>query len=286
MQYAVRWVWEMTLTTLLFSWVLVLSLRLRNVGGGGPKRGYYWAAFGLLWGLIGLSNPTLLIFLPVNGLWVLASEGGWRRQVLGAVLATLVFSLCLAPWVWRNWRVFGQFVPMRTNFGVELYLGNGPGSTGLLMEYDHPIQAADQLRLYAKIGEIAYARMRGREAMEAILADPAHFWADVSRRAYFFWAAVPHPTDDTRWVEYGRSLNFCFTSLCGWMGLGLALRRGKPAAGLFAGAFLLVPLVYYLVTVHARFRHPLEPLITVLGVYLFQAAERRRLLGGGVVDVR
>jgi hypothetical protein len=34
----------------------------------------------------------------------------------------------------------------------------------------------------------------------------------------------------------------------------------------------LLPVSYYLVTVHARFRHPLEPLITVLGVYLFQAA--------------
>jgi hypothetical protein len=32
---------------------------------------------------------------------------------------------------------------------------------------------------------------------------------------------------------------------------------------------------YYIVTVHARFRHPLEPLICILGVYLFQSAERR-----------
>jgi hypothetical protein len=30
-----------------------------------------------------------------------------------------------------------------------------------------------------------------------------------------------------------------------------------------------------LVTVHARFRHPLEPLICVLGVYLFQSAGPR-----------
>jgi hypothetical protein len=30
------------------------------------------------------------------------------------------------------------------------------------------------------------------------------------------------------------------------------------------------------VTVHARFRHPLEPLIALLGVFLFQSAESRR----------
>ena len=32
-------------------------------------------------------------------------------------------------------------------------------------------------------------------------------------------------------------------------------------------------LVYYMVTVHARFRHPLESLIAILSVYLFQSAE-------------
>src|ERR1700734_2760149 len=32
MQYAVKWVWEMTLTAFLFSWVLVLALRMRRIG--------------------------------------------------------------------------------------------------------------------------------------------------------------------------------------------------------------------------------------------------------------
>ena len=32
MQYAVRWVWEMSLTTMLFAWVLVIALRVRGVG--------------------------------------------------------------------------------------------------------------------------------------------------------------------------------------------------------------------------------------------------------------
>jgi hypothetical protein len=48
-----------------------------------------------------------------------------------------------------------------------------------------------------------------------------------------------------------------------------------PAAGLFAWAFLLLPIPYYLVTVHARFRHPLEPLICILAVNLFQSATRK-----------
>ena len=60
------------------------------------------------------------------------------------------------------------------------------------------------------------------------------------------------------------------------LGLGLMLRRRVAGAGLLAVVFLLVPLPYYLVTVQARFRHPMEPLIAVLGVYLFRSTQDRR----------
>jgi 4-amino-4-deoxy-L-arabinose transferase-like glycosyltransferase len=268
MQYAVRWVWDTSLTTFLFSWLLVVALRLRS--GATLQR---WALLGLLWGLTGLSNPALLIFLPACGLWVLADTSGWKRQAGGILLAAVLCTACLGPWTWRNWKVFHHFVPARGNFGVELYLGNGPGATGLLMEHDHPIQAPDQLRLYTRMGEIPYSQMRGRQAMAAIHSGPMHFVANTLKRVFFFWAGVPHPSSKTEWVEYARSLNFIFGSACGLLGLALALRRKIPAAGLFAWAFLLLPVVYYAVAAHARFRHPLEPLIVVLGVYLFQSAE-------------
>jgi hypothetical protein len=69
--------------------------------------------------------------------------------------------------------------------------------------------------------------------------------------------------------------NFSFASIAGLFGLALALKRRIPAAWLFAWAFLLIPAIYYFVTVHARFRNPLEPLIAILAVYLFQSAEKR-----------
>jgi uncharacterized membrane protein len=67
----------------------------------------------------------------------------------------------------------------------------------------------------------------------------------------------------------------CFGSITGILGLLLALRRRLPAAGLFAWAVALLPAVYYFVTVGSRFRNPLEPILVVLTVYLFQQAERR-----------
>ena len=280
MQYAVKWVWEMTLSAFLFSWVLVLALRMRGVGeadgASAAPRARQWAVFGLLWGLIALTNPSLLLFLPVSAMWILLAveRQKWPRQIGAALLAAAIVVACVAPWTYRNWRVFHAHVPLRGNFGAELYLGNGPGATGLLLEYDHPAQDPVQLRLYAKMGETAYVKMRGAMAKRVIEADPARFAVLSLRRLYYFWFSVPHPGDEGFVNEYGRNLNFQFTSLVGLLGLALALRRHVPGACLFIWAFVLLPLTYYFVTVHARFRHPLEPLITILGVYLFQSAEK------------
>lgn len=280
MQYAVRWIWEMTLTAFLFSWVLVLALRMRGIGEpelppGAGQTTRRWAVFGLLWGLIALSNPEVCIVLPVMGVWILmGARREWLRQTPKAALAGLLCLALIAPWSWRNWQVFHHWVPLRSNFGAELYLGNGPGAVGLLMEYNHPGESSGQLRLYREMGEIDYVRMRGDLARQIIRSDWPRFWKLSARRFYYFWFSVPHPFDDAPWVEYGRSLNFQFTSLAGLLGLALALKRRVPGAVLFAWCFALLPLLYYFVTAHARFRHPFEPLIAILGVYLFQSAEK------------
>ena len=279
MQYAVRWLWEMSFTTALFAWVLVLAMRMRAE----PEVRVVsrWAWFGLAWGLIALSNSTLLLFLPVCGIWILV--GNHRPRAVGAsVLSGVIFLACISPWTLRNERVFHRFIPLRGNLGAELYMGNGPGANGFLMEYDHPFQAPDQLRAYARMGEVEYVKMRGEKAQAFIASDRGLFVRNTLKRVYFFWASVPHAQEPHPANEIVRVLNFGFVSLAGLLGLGLALQRRVPAAGLWAWSFALLPLTYYFVTVHARFRHPLEPLICVLGVYLFQSAKPRPKTHSGV----
>lgn len=275
MQYCVRWVWEMSLTLLLFQLSLVVAFRMRRIGedptGMTTRR---WALFGFLWGLIALSNASLLLFLPFCGLWILAGAIKPTKAIAGAALAAAIFGGVIAPWSWRNWKTFHQFIPLRSNFGAELYLGNIPDQGGLLAEYDHPNQALDQFRIYKQMGEVAYSKMRGEDAKAMIRENPKRFVVNTLRRIFFFWAGTPQ-ADVGILTQLGRGLNFGFGSIVGFLGLLLAIKRRLPAAWLFAGAFLLLPLVYYGVTVGARFRHPLEPIIVILGVYLFQAAERK-----------
>jgi len=277
MQFAVKWFWEMSLTAVLFQAALLLALIMGGVGarpGDGPtwRR---WLLFGAIWGCLGLSNPGTLAFLPACGVWILAAKGRhWWRDFPKALAAGLVFLSIVAPWTYRNWLALHAVLPMRSNFGAELYLANGPGAAGIIMEYEHPNVDLTQFKLYDTMGEIAYTRWRGQLAEALIRKDIPRFLRLCLTRVYFYWAGIPGASDKLV-GNLLREVNTAGTSCVGILGLALALKRRRPAAGLLAAAFLLYPIAYYVISAAARFRHPLEPMIGILGVYLFQQAELR-----------
>ncbi len=294
LQYAIHWVWEMSLTVMLFAWVMVVALRLRDVGGDpahddgtvmnrAPGRHLgLWGGFGVLWGLIALSNASLLLCFPAMMIWVgWPSLRGWRwsglrRDVLGAVVACVVFVVLMAPWVVRNERALHAFVPTRGNLGVELYNSSLPMYDGLPWGTAMPLWPGDPVfQQYERMGEAKFAAMRQRQALANLRGEPGLFAKWTVQRFFFFWDGTPHPPDRHPVQEYLRQLSYSFLSACGLMGLALMLWRRVEGAGLFALCFALVPVPYYLVTVQPRFRHPLEPLIAVLAVYLFRSTERR-----------
>jgi hypothetical protein len=286
MQYAVHWVWDMALTALLFSCVLLLALRVRDTDADKSSRQnrLRWLVFGVLWGLIALSNSSLLLFLPACTLWMLLPLLARRRFSLAlrnASLAAVCCVLVVSPWVLRNYRVFHAFVPMRLNFGPEMFEATRPWNHGLPTMASLPeVESDPRYQHYRSVGELAYSRELGALAKTALKADPGRFAGRSLKRVFFFWAGVPQPAETwgARVGQFFRALNFDFASVGALLGLGLALNRRIPGAWLLFWAVLLLPLLYYVVTVQARFRHPLEPVMMVLIVYLFQSAERRSMV--------
>jgi hypothetical protein len=287
-QYAVHWVWEMSVTTCLFAWTLVLALCVRGIGDPSPnpaipprKTTTLWAIFGVLWAMIFLSNSTLVLFLPACGLWMLVGSHPPARAIANATLAAALFLACITPWVYRNWLAFHAFIPSRSNLGAELYQSMLPSNDGFPWGITVSFVPNDPEYLsYKSLGEIAYVQHKNLLAHALIREHPRRFAAYALKRVYFFWVGVLHPIEKglNGWfVEMVREMDFCFLSLAGLMGLALSLHRRIPAAGLFVWAFLLLPIPYYFITSGARFRHPLEPLICIFAVYLFQSTTPRHL---------
>ncbi len=285
MQYGVHWIWDMALTTFLFTLTLVITLRVRAIGEPfstrNPQTSTRWAAFGLLWGLIALTNPSLIVVLPACGVWMLwgarTDLKTFTTTAAKAALAAFVLAACLAPWIHRNWVVFHAFIPTRGNLGAELYQSTLPENDGFPWGPTLPLaETAPEFMHYKAVGELAYVKEKDLAAHDNIRRDPERIAAWTVRRVYFFWASVPHPFEKTVFVEYTREINFGFLSVTGFLGLFLSIKRKIPAAWLFAAIFLIQPLIYYAITVQARFRHPLEPIICIFTIFLVQSAERTR----------
>jgi hypothetical protein len=287
MQYAVRWIWDMAITTFLFSKLLAIALRVRAIGENledpqdtlatEPQTTTRWAIFGILAAMIVLLNSTIALFIPICGLWMLL--GAARRKsplapiLLKATVAGTIFLVCLAPWMIRNYQVFHAVVPLRGNFGAELNASVQEGNDGFSWGPTIPIcEQCPEYLSYKNMGELAYVKQQGELAKQHISTHKRRFLQLALKRFYFYWVSVPHPIEHGIWDEAFRVLNYSFLSLAAILGLILALKRQIPGAALFAWAFVLLPLTYYFVTVQARFRSPLEPIMLILTVYLFQSA--------------
>jgi 4-amino-4-deoxy-L-arabinose transferase-like glycosyltransferase len=271
MYWSTRWVWETSLAALLLALIFWLTLKMEDLDGMAP-----WIGFGALWGVAALTNLSLLSFLPASGLW--AWYRRWkigRKSLNGVVLASLFFAATIAPWLVRNYETFGRFVFIRSNFGAELRLGNGPYADGTWMSWNHPSQNLVEFRRYVQLGEIGYVAARKREALDFIRSDYGRFaWLSIKRFIYY-WGGVPRSSEIPALAPLKNSV-FLASSVLAFWGLGRALRKHQPGAWLFLWLILTYPTIYYFVFPHPRYRHPIEPELGILIVYIVSEAQFRR----------
>jgi len=268
MFWSTKVVWETSLSALLYTVIFWLTLTMEERNGVRP-----WIAYGLLWGIAGLNSTVLLAFLPASGLWIwYHRHKQGKPSVGGLVLAALLFIACMAPWTVRNYRTFGKLMLGRDNFGAELRMGNGPWADGTWMVYLHPTQNLYALHEYQQMGEIAYIAMRKQQAMDFIREDRGRFLWLCFKRFIYYWAGVPKGSE-IWWLAQTKNSLFLASSVLMFWGLGRALRKKMPGAGLFFWIILLTPFVYYIVFPYPRYRHPIEPEIVILGVFLITEAE-------------
>src|SRR5438552_11907069 len=151
--WSVHWIWDTTFTPLILSLVLLVSLELEQ-----SREWRNWLIFGLLSGVGVLANPTMLAFLPFCGLWI------WRQRhrrgllsLSGIAVSFAIFFMVLKPWLVRNYEVFGRFVFLRDDFGLQFRLGNGDGADGMSRVYLHPNLNQLEFEKFQRRGELAYA---------------------------------------------------------------------------------------------------------------------------------
>jgi 4-amino-4-deoxy-L-arabinose transferase-like glycosyltransferase len=273
--YAIYWpvrvVWETSLTTFLLSLALLLTLRMADE----PPRPRMWILFGLLWGVIALTNTAVVSMLPFCLLWLLYRLPRKPRQFVGAALCVLTAALLVSPWLVRNYQVFGRFIFIRDNLPLEMYEANNDQSAGLWTRNEHPGNNPEAMRRFQELGELGFMTEKRQEVHEFVREHPGRFLWFTAERAVYFWIAPPQATILAGYdLMISRHTNFLLGAVLAFAGLWLTIRNRIRGAFLLACFLLIYPLPYYLVMPFVRYKHPIEPEMIMLIVYLFWEARR------------
>src|SRR5260370_15077814 len=224
-----EWVWDTCLAALLGATLLWATLELAD----SPQRARNWCGYGLLWGFTLMTNPSLGSLLPVLLGW--AAYRGRRIEKLLArrpALTAGIAILCCVPWTIRNYVVFHRFVPLRSNFPLELYIGNNNNYATRQFVWPPRITKEGELLRYFRVGETAFMDEEKRKALEFIRAHPRIEVKLTAKRFVAFWTGLPKPIQNflstDSWLI--RVLLICNTvaGIGALLGIALLIRRPSP----------------------------------------------------------
>lgn len=300
-----EWIWDTSLSGLLGATILWATLKLGAASeereeARVPSTGR-WCAYGLLWGFTLMTNPAFVSLLPLMLVWL--AWRGWRARGEGAAVATgaraslagpaaslAIAILCCVPWTVRNYEALGSFVPLRSNLGLELWLGNNAEYRETWPGWLHPIDNTSERKEYARMGEIAYMREKREEAIDFILTHPAWEARLFVTRAVTVWVGSAAP-----WWQFREAkrpvvrlaLVSNFLATVGTIaGLVILFWRRNEYALAVAAFVVVFPLPYYWTRPLLRYRHPVDSAVMLLCAVAIGEVVRWALRERGGVSAR
>jgi hypothetical protein len=282
--FPLEWIWDQSLSALLLTALLCATVYLAaepapKTAGARPYT-LLSAGYGIGWAFTLLTNPAIGLLVPVLLAWL-----AYRRNKTGAAwkgpiaIALLACVLGIVPWTARNYAAFGRFVPVKSNFGLEFWLGNNPDVKIIWAWWRSPASDAAESNELHQLGEIAYMHEKQSEALKFIWAHPGTFLDSSFDRFVDTWTALWDQRADP-WVNalHAGAAYVWFCSVLSLLALlGLLLARRADALETFplSATMLFFPLTYYITHSAVRYRHPIDPVMAILAVYAAGCAYAR-----------
>jgi 4-amino-4-deoxy-L-arabinose transferase-like glycosyltransferase len=265
--YSVVWVWDTALAVLCMTLLFAATLHIR-----GRTRLSWWIGYGALWAFSAMVNATVLSLLPFLALWALwPLRHEFLRTSKLALLAAFVFIAGMAPWTVRNYLVFHKFIPLRSNFGLELWLSNNPEVPDTWAGYLHPTNDREESAKYVRMTEIPYMEEKQSEAFTFMRSHPYDTMRFFFRRFEDNWMGTwDAPADQWRFLPLSEKAALvwnCLFSLLAFAGTFLANRTKRESALPFTTVMLVFPLVFYVTHTNARYRHPMDAIMCLLAIF-------------------
>ena len=241
--------------------LLMVAFVRRWMSGRGSGAGSF--LLGIAGGEAFHAQPALL---PVVLGWM-AFELWWRkdrRKWLHSGLLTLGMVLACLHWGVRNYRALDAVFFIRSNMGLELRMGNHEGVAASFdvmdrrgEEYIHPRVLESEARKVQEMGEVAYMRAAGREALDWIRRNPGEFARLTSARIAHWWLGPLYYPPGAFLVT--------LLTLLAVVGAWLAFpSMAVPERWAIVIPLFTFPLIHYIVAYMPRYREPIDGILFLL----------------------
>ncbi len=252
------------------------------------QRGRRWRDVPLVGGLIGLcalSYPAAMLLVPAYGLWLLLHPGGFAGRLARAAVGILCAVLLISPATLHNRTVSGELIPICTHAGINLLVGNGPSSSGIIgtipgVRPNREVFFDDAAKVYEQRNGRpgTWKEIDGYYRSEAIrycLDHPLSALQTIGQKLRYFTCSRHY--DDMMPITFERELGVNRTSylspiatpwLIGFALVGLAAVLRRPVRNAPEWLLALLPLATVLIFFYtARYRLPVVPLLCGLSGY-------------------
>ncbi len=269
------------LVFLMFFWMLLLTLRHQNMK--------YLLAAGAFAGVQMLLRSEFLVLgmgmMLLTGLVATWQFKNWRflmSSAVGCVLALLV----IAPWMVRNYTVFGKVVPIVSRPWFEIWRGNNPDATGAAWKKDGSwycsiLADSSNINLTREFDAIPYANdfelraneIMKREALKFMCEQPTQALSLAGQKIVFLWIHDLYNPQSQKLPYIVSMLTFSILIWFGaWALWNLHGKQMKDGAILLYGTYILFYTgIFALTFVLPRYRvYVFSGLLPLTGLGAFQ----------------
>jgi hypothetical protein len=259
-----EWVWDTTLSAFLCAAIFWATLKLSE-----SKSWLDWSTYGLLWGFTLMTNPALGTLLPFLLGWAaFQARKNKTFRIAQPLFAIGVTILCCVPWTIRNYSVFHRFVPLRSNFAFELWLGNNDIFDPHAVNGRKMITKYEEERRYTQLGEMAYMDEKWAKAIPFIRTHPALVLQLSTKKIIATWLGTENPLHDFQSTGSSFIRLLFLSNLFALLGViaGIIVLFVKKNVYFFPIAVVpaIYPLLYYVTHTSLRYRHAIDPVLMLL----------------------
>lgn len=270
------------LTETLFTMLLMLLIYLSIIFAKNPGIKAF-AALGAIWALVTLCRPTVAIYPVLLAAYCfLHNKMDFFRLIKLLAVMTASFIIVMSPWWVRNYREYGEFIPLAASSGNPMLQGT----------YINYIQSPDEIVYYSP----------GKNALETnrIEVDAAKkrikngfkkdFWGYLEwytvKKTFFYWCGAFY-WQEVFGINKNVSLAYHYVLLLGLPGLAVASFKS------FSKYLLPLSVVFYFNAVHCiymtfdRYAFPMMTLLSIFASFIILKSryfikERFRILKGHI----